>query len=144
MLKHEDWPGLTKLSRVRTESDTSSTPRMSILVGNAALFLPQELQRGADGAMTGFAYPEMLVQVVDLHKSGKVDQAEDLFDAYLPMVRYEQQLGLGLAIRKEILHRRGLLKSSKVRSPGPSLTKLDHSELTRLMDRLEIKLKELL
>ena len=144
MLKHEDWPGLTKLSRVRTESDTSSTPRMSILVGNAALFLPQELQRGADGAMTGFAYPEMLVQVVDLHKSGKVDQAEDLFDAYLPMVRYEQQLGLGLAIRKEILHRRGLLKSPKVRSPGPSLTELDHSELTRLMDRLEIKLKELL
>jgi 4-hydroxy-tetrahydrodipicolinate synthase len=144
MLKHEDWPGLTKLSRVRTESDTGSTPRMSILVGNAALFLPQELQRGADGAMTGFAYPEMLVQVVDLHKSGKVDQAEDLFDAYLPMVRYEQQLGLGLAIRKEILHRRGLLKSSKVRSPGPSLTELDHSELTRLMGRLEIKLKELL
>ena len=143
MLKHEDWPGLTKLSRVRTESDTSSTPRMSILVGNAALFLPQELQRGADGAMTGFAYPEMLVQVVDLHKSGKVDQAEDLFDAYLPMVRYEQQLGLGLAIRKEILHRRGLLKSPKVRSPGPSLTELDHSELTRLMDRLEIKLEEL-
>lgn len=144
MLKHEDWPGLTKLSRVRTESDTSSTPRMSILVGNAALFLPQELQRGADGAMTGFAYPEMLVQVVDLHKSGKVDQAEDLFDVYLPMVRYEQQLGLGLAIRKEILHRRRLLRSPKVRSPGPSLTELDHSELTRLMDRLEIKLKELL
>jgi 4-hydroxy-tetrahydrodipicolinate synthase len=144
MLKHEDWPGLTKLSRVRTETDTGSTPRISIMVGNAALFLPQELQRGADGAMTGFAYPEMLVQVVDLHKSGKVDQAEDLFDAYLPMVRYEQQLGLGLAIRKEILHRRGLLKSSKVRSPGPSLTELDHSELTRLMDRLEIKLKELL
>jgi len=143
MLKHEDWPGLTKLSRVRTETDTGSTPRMSIMVGNAALFLPQELQRGADGAMTGFAYPEMLVQVVDLHKSGKVDQAEDLFDAYLPMVRYEQQLGLGLAIRKEILHRRGLLKSPKVRSPGPSLTELDHSELNRLMDRLEIKLKEL-
>ena len=143
MLKHEDWPGLTKLSRVRSETDTNSIPRMSILVGNAALFLPQELQRGADGAMTGFAYPEMLVQVVNLHKAGKVDLAEDLFDAYLPMVRYEQQLGLGLAIRKEILHRRGVIKSPKVRSPGPSLTKLDHTELTRLMDRLETKLKEL-
>ena len=143
MLKHEDWPGLTKLSRVRSETDTGSIPRISILVGNAALFLPQELQRGADGAMTGFAYPEMLVQVVDLHKAGKVDLAEDLFDAYLPLVRYEQQLGLGLAIRKEILHRRGVIKSSKVRSPGPSLTELDHTELTRLMDRLETKLKEL-
>jgi len=143
MLKHEDWPGLTKLSRVRAESGSDGTPRMSILVGNAALFLPQEMQRGADGAMTGFAYPEMLVQVVDLHKAGDVDRAEDLFDAYLPMVRYEQQLGLGLAIRKEILHRRGVLSSPQVRTPGPTLTKLDHNELTRLMKRLETRLREL-
>jgi len=143
MLKHEDWPGLTKLSRVRAESGTGDTPRMSILVGNAALFLPQEMQRGADGAMTGFAYPEMLVQVVERHKAGDVDGAEDLFDAYLPMVRYEQQLGIGLAIRKEILHRRGVIGTPKVRAPGPALTDRDHEELTRLMARLDRKLKEL-
>ena len=143
MLKHEDWPGLTKLSRVRAESGTGETPRMSILVGNAALFLPQEMQRGADGAMTGFAYPEMLVQVVERHKAGDVDGAEDLFDAYLPMVRYEQQLGIGLAIRKEILHRRGVLGSSKVRAPGPALTARDREELTRLMARLDRKLEGL-
>ena len=141
MLKHEDWPGLTKLSRVRAESDTEDTPRLSILVGNAALFLPLELQRGADGAMTGFAYPEMLVQVFNRHQSGDVKGAEDLFDLYLPMVRYEQQLGVGLAIRKEILRRRGILSSAKVRSPGPSLTKKDHAELSHLMERLERKLK---
>lgn len=143
MLKHEDWPGLTKLSRVRAESGTDATPRLSILVGNAALFLPQEMQRGADGAMTGFAYPEMLVQVVARHKAGDVDGAEDLFDAYLPMVRYEQQLGLGLAIRKEILHRRGVLVTPAVRAPGPALTERDHEELTRLMTRLDRKLEEL-
>ena len=141
MLKHEDWPGLTKLSRVRAESETEDIPRLSILVGNAALFLPLELQRGADGAMTGFAYPEMLVQVFNRHQSGDVNGAEDLFDLYLPMVRYEQQLGVGLAIRKEILRRRGILSSAKVRSPGPSLTKKDHAELTHLMERLERKLK---
>src|SRR5690606_9875569 len=105
MLKHEDWPGLTKLSQVRARSGTGDVPRLSILTGNSALFLAQEMQRGADGAMTGFAYPEMLVQVVARHQAGDVDGAEDLFDAYLPMVRYEQQLGLGLAIRKEILRR---------------------------------------
>jgi 4-hydroxy-tetrahydrodipicolinate synthase len=140
MLKHEDWPGLTKLSRMRAETDNAEIPRISILVGNAALFLPQELQRGADGAMTGFAYPEMLVKVVAMHKAGDVDGAEDLFDAYLPMVRYEQQLGAGLAIRKEILHRRGILASPKVRAPGPSLTSEDHADLTRLMERLKQKL----
>lgn len=140
MLKHEDWPGLTKLSRMRAETGNVEIPRISILVGNAALFLPQELQRGADGAMTGFAYPEMLVKVVALHKAEDVDGAEDLFDAYLPMVRYEQQLGAGLAIRKEILHRRGVLAAPKVRAPGPSLSREDHADLTRLMQRLDQKL----
>jgi 4-hydroxy-tetrahydrodipicolinate synthase len=143
MLKHEDWPGLTKLSRVRAETDTVDVPRLSILTGNSALFLPQEMQRGADGAMTGFAYPEMMVQVVDRHAAGDEDGAEDLFDAYLPMVRYEQQLGLGLAIRKEVLCRRGVISSAKVRAPGPTLTARDHEEIGRLMARLEKRLQEL-
>ena len=139
MLKHEDWPGLTKLSCIR-EATGEGDRRLSILTGNSALFLPQEMQRGADGAMTGFAYPEMMVQVVTRHLGGDVEGAEDLFDAYLPMVRYEQQLGLGLAIRKEVLHRRGVLDSPKVRAPGPTLTDLDKAELTRLTKRLEARL----
>ena len=142
MLKHEDWPGLTKLSRVRAETGAGDIPRLSILTGNSALFLPQEMQRGADGAMTGFAYPEMLVQVVSRHQAGDVDGAEDLFDAYLPLVRYEQQLGLGLAIRKEVLRRRGVIASAKVRAPGPALTSTDADELTRLTTRLEKRLQE--
>lgn len=142
MLKHEEWPGLTKLSRIRAETGEGDG-RLSILTGNSALFLPQEMQRGADGAMTGFAYPEMMVQVVARHMAGDVDGAEDLFDAYLPLVRYEQQLGLGLAIRKEVLHRRGVLASAKVRAPGPSLSALDKAELTRLTARLEAKLAAL-
>ena len=140
MFKHEDWPGLTKLSRIRAAFPVGA---LSILTGNAGLFLPLELQRGADGAMTGFAYPEMMVQVTERHAAGNVDGAEDIFDAYLPLVRYEQQLGLGLAIRKEILHRRGVLSSPKVRVPGPSLSALDKVELTRLSDRLATKLAAL-
>ena len=143
MLKHEDWPGLTKLSQVRARTGTGDVPRMSILTGNSALFLPQEMQRGADGAMTGFAYPEMMVQVVDLSLKGDHDRAEDIFDAYLPLVRYEQQLGLGLALRKEVLKRRGAIASARVRAPGPSVSAADAAELTRLMARLEKRLKEL-
>jgi 4-hydroxy-tetrahydrodipicolinate synthase len=143
MLKHEDWPGLGKLSRVRAESGTADVPRLSILTGNAGLFLPMEMQRGADGAMTGFAYPQMMVQVIARHVSGDIDGAEDLFDAYLPLVRYEQQFGVGLAIRKEILHRQGILASARVRAPGPTLTKIDADELTRLTQRLEKRLEEI-
>lgn len=142
MLKHEEWPGLTKITKVR-QASAEGLRRVSILVGNGGLYLPQELQRGVDGAMTGFAFPEMLVEVVALHKQGEVDRAEDLFDAYLPLVRHEQQPGFGLALRKEVLHRRGLLASPKVRAPGPVLTRTDQDELTRLISRVQHNLEEL-
>jgi 4-hydroxy-tetrahydrodipicolinate synthase len=140
MLKHEEGSGLSKLSKVREGSGTADTPRLSILCGNGGLYLPMELARGADGAMTGFAYPEMLVGVVELHRAGSTNEAEDMFDAYLPLVRYEQQPGIGLAIRKEVLRRRGVIASARTRAPGPSLTTADADELTRLMTRLEVRL----
>jgi 4-hydroxy-tetrahydrodipicolinate synthase len=142
MLKHEDWPGLNKISRVR-ESSRDGVRRVSILVGNGGLYLPQELARGADGAMTGFAYPEMLVQVVQMHAGGEQDKAEDLFDAYLPLVRHEQQPGFGLALRKEVLYRRGVIASPTVRAPGPKLNAIDQEELTRLIERVERNAKAL-
>ena len=111
-----------------------------ILVGNGGLHLPQELRRGADGAMTGFAYPEMLVEVCRKFHAGDADGAEDLFDIYLPILRHEQQMGFGLAIRKEVLHRRGALRSAAMRHPGPKLGKADHAELDQLVARLERRL----
>ena len=136
--KHEDCPGLTKLSALRAQD--AKRRRISILVGNSGLFLPQEMARGADGAMTGFAYPEMLAQVCAAYAKGEPQKGEDLFDAYLPLVRYESQPGLGLAIRKEVLRRRGAIACAHVRAPGPKLSALDHQEITSLMQRLDIRL----
>ena len=143
MLKHEDWPGLNKLAAVRAGTGDGTTPRLSILTGNSALFLAEEMRRGADGAMTGFAYPEMMVGVVEVAAGGDHDRAADLFDAYLPLVRYEQQQGLGLAIRKETLRRRGAIASAALRAPGPAMSRADHDDLGRLMDRLERRLEAL-
>jgi len=143
MLKHEDWPGLNKLSAVRETAKQESLRRVAVMVGNGGLYLPQELARGADGAMTGFAYPEMLVEVVRLFKAGQRDRAEDLFDAYLPLVRYEQQPNFGLAIRKETLRRRGVIRSARVRAPGPVMSSTDHGELTRLIDRVRYNVRQL-
>jgi 4-hydroxy-tetrahydrodipicolinate synthase len=140
MLKHEDAPGLAKLTRVREGEKKPGRRRVSILVGNGGLYLPQEMRRGADGAMTGFAWPEMLVQVYELFAAGKTEEAEDLFDIYLPLVRHEQQPAIGLALRKEVLFRRGAIKSPRQRAPGSSLTATDRAELDGLMQRLERRL----
>ncbi|WP_454683464.1 dihydrodipicolinate synthase family protein [Ancylobacter moscoviensis] len=140
MLKHEEASGLPKITRMRERSDTGEGRRVSILVGNGGLYLPQELRRGADGAMTGFAYPEMLVEVCAKFHAGDVEGAEDLFDIYLPILRHEQQMGFGLAVRKDVLRRRGIIACSNTRHPGPKLTARDHQELDELMARLGAKL----
>ncbi len=143
MLKHEDWPGLNKLTTVRRLAEDQGTRHVSILCGNGGIFLPEEMQRGADGAMTGFAYPEMLVAVVNSCNAGDFDRASDIFDAFLPIVRLEQQPGAGLAIRKEILRRRGALTCNAPRSPGPKLSPQDMEDITRMTARLERRLQEL-
>jgi len=136
-------PGLRKITAVRAAEARGEHKRVSILVGNSGMFLPMELARGADGAMTGVAYAEMLVGVCQKFFAGDVQGAEDMYDAFLPIVRYENQPGVGLAIRKEILRRRGIIKSAALRAPGPKLDADDHKELDNLMARLDQKLAAL-
>ncbi|MFV0294624.1 MAG: dihydrodipicolinate synthase family protein [Hyphomicrobiaceae bacterium] len=142
MFKHEEAPGLRKLSAIRKSCDGKERRRISILCGNGGIHLPQEYLRGADGAMTGFAFPEMLVRIDRLYRMEQPEEAEDLYDQYLPVVRHELQPGIGLAIRKEILRRRGAIASAAVRAPGPKLDQADHAELDRLLDRLVRRTKQ--
>ena len=142
MLKHEDWPGLEKISALRAASDAGAR-RISILCGNGGLFLLEEMLRGADGAMTGFAYPEMMAQVVAACRAGNHDHARDIFDAYMPMVRYEAQPGLGLAIRKYTLAQRGVIAHDTLRKPGAGLSPATKAETNALAARQTEKLRAL-
>ncbi|SED01028.1 4-hydroxy-tetrahydrodipicolinate synthase [Rhizobiales bacterium GAS188] len=137
MLKHEDWPGLDKITSLRRMQAAGELRRVSILVGNGGMFLPYEMERGADGAMTGYAYPEMLVGVVALCRGGKRAEAHDLFDRHLPLVRYETQPGIGLAVRKYVLKRRGFIAHDTQRKPGPKLSTETIADIEWLMARIE-------
>jgi 4-hydroxy-tetrahydrodipicolinate synthase len=136
MLKHEDWPGLEKISALRAFQKQGSLRPISILTGNGALFLDFEMERGADGAMTGYAFPDMLADVVRLSKDGQRDAAHDLFDAHLPLIRYEQQQGVGLAVRKYVMKLRGIIASDAQRKPGSGLSATAKAEVSYLLSRL--------
>jgi 4-hydroxy-tetrahydrodipicolinate synthase len=137
MLKAEDWPGLEKITAVRRLTRESAMRPISILAGNGGVFLDFEMERGADGAMTGYAFPDMLVDVVvGLQKRGDRDRAHDLFDAHLPLMRYEQQPGVGLAVRKHILKLRGAIASDAQRSPSSILSPTARVEVAYLLARL--------
>ncbi len=139
MLKHEDWPGLEKISALRGFQKDGSLRPLSILCGNGGLFLDFEMSRGADGAMTGYAFPDMLVDVVRLAASGRRDEAHDLFDAHLPYLRYEHQQGVGLAVRKYVMMKRGAIASDAQRKPGSGLTATARQEIDFLLSRLALK-----
>ncbi len=141
MFKHEDCPGHRKLTALRGAPETQGVRRVSILTGNGGLYVPQELHRGADGIMTGFAFIGALVRVYELFADGKTDEAEDLFDLYLPLIRHEQQFGFGLALRKETLRRFGALSCPLARAPGPAMDADDTRELEALFKRLRAKLQ---
>ena len=142
MLKHEDWPGLEKISALRRASEAGAR-RISILCGNGGLYLLEEMMRGADGAMTGFGYPEMMAQVVAACEDGEISRARDIFDAYMPMIRYEAQPRMGLAIRKHSLAQQGIIAHPTLRRPGPTLSTDSIAEITALAQRQARQLRTL-
>ncbi|MFC3340285.1 dihydrodipicolinate synthase family protein [Paracandidimonas soli] len=139
MLKHEDWPGLDKISTLRRYEHEGSMRHIPILCGSNGIFLDYEMARGADGANTGYCFPDMLCEFLSLRESGNVEAAQDLFDAHLPLIRYEQQPGVGLAVRKHVLMRRGLITSAAQRKPSGTLSATARDEVEHLLRRLARK-----
>jgi 4-hydroxy-tetrahydrodipicolinate synthase len=117
------------------QADGSLRP-ISILCGNGGLFLDFETERGADGAMTGYAFPELLVDVVRHQREGRRDAAHELFDAHLPLLRYEQQPVVGLAVRKYVMAKRGIIASDAQRKPAVAISAKARSEVDYLLGRL--------
>jgi 4-hydroxy-tetrahydrodipicolinate synthase len=136
MLKHEDWPGLEKITSLRKFQSAGDMREISILCGNGGLFIDFEMERGADGAMTGYAFTDALADIVRLQAEGRRDEAHDLFDAHLPLIRYEQQQGVGLAARKYVLKKRGLITSDIQRKPAGTLSPKAREEIDYLLSRV--------
>lgn len=129
-IKLEDPPTPFKTSRILKE--TGDVP-VRIFGGLGGVFLLEELMAGATGAMTGFAYPEILVRIVSLYRAGKIDEAAEVFYRAVPLMRFEFQEGIGMAIRKEVLHRRGALASPATRPPAAALDQSTREALDRVI-----------
>jgi len=129
-IKLEDPPTPFKTSRILAES---AGVTIAIFGGLGGVFLLEELMAGAAGAMTGFAFPAILVKVVTLFRAGKIDEAADAFYAAVPLMRFEFQEGIGMAIRKEALRRRGAIAHAGIRAPGGTLDETTRRALDRVL-----------
>jgi 4-hydroxy-tetrahydrodipicolinate synthase len=131
-VKLEEAPTTIKISSLLKGIETE----VGVFGGLGGMYFYEELVRGASGIMTGFAYPHVLVETYRLFVDGERREAQEYFFRYLPLIRFEAQLGVGgVGIRKEILKLRGAITSSHVRFPAPSL---DEGTLQELEDLVEV------
>ena len=130
-IKLEDPPTPFKTSRILEQA---AGIKVRIFGGLGGVFLLEELMAGATGAMTGFAFPEILLEIVKRYRAGDIDGAADAFYLAVPLLRFEFQEGIGMPIRKEVLHRRGALASPATRPPAAALDKTTREALDRVMD----------
>ncbi|MGE5246197.1 MAG: dihydrodipicolinate synthase family protein [Betaproteobacteria bacterium] len=133
-IKLEDPPTPLKTSRILEQTRDLD---VRIFGGLGGVFLLEELLAGAAGAMTGFAFPEILVAIVSRFRAGRVDEAADVFYRSVPLMRFEFQEGIGMAIRKEVLHRRGTITHPGIRPPGAVLDQTTREALDRVMAWVE-------
>jgi 4-hydroxy-tetrahydrodipicolinate synthase len=129
-IKLEDPPTPLKTARILEHATGLD---VKVFGGLGGVFLLEELLAGAAGAMTGFAFPAILVQIVGLFRAGKIGAAADLFYRKVPLMRFEFQEGIGMAIRKEVLRRRGAIVHAGIRPPGGVLDQTTTTALDRVM-----------
>jgi 4-hydroxy-tetrahydrodipicolinate synthase len=129
-VKAEAVPTAAKIRQLR---EGFSDRPLSIITGLGALYAPFELAAGSDGFNTGFAFPEVLQAMVIAAREGDWGRVHDMYSRFAALIVFEQQPGL--AIRKEILRRRGLIKSPRVRHPGATISPLQSKQLDDLLAR---------
>ena len=132
-LKLEDPPLMEKIGAIRKLTD-----KFAIFGGLGGMFLLEELERGAAGTMTGFAFSEVLVAVYDAFRAGDLAKAEAIFDRFLPLIRYENQPMINLTIRKQLLQRRGAIAHAALRTPFVSISDESQGEMDRVLRRVGI------
>lgn len=130
-LKLEDEPSPPKVAAVR-----AAEPRIAILGGLGAIMLLEELRAGAAGTMTGFGFPEVLIEIVTRFRAGDEDGARDVFYRHLPLIRFENQPGINLPLRKHLYRRRGAMASERARAPVAPLDAGTKVELDRILGHL--------
>jgi 4-hydroxy-tetrahydrodipicolinate synthase len=129
-IKLEDPPTPFKTARIL---EAAGDTKVQIFGGLGGVFLLEELISGATGAMTGFAFPEILARIMKHWYAGEPDAAADVFYRAVPLMRFEFQEGIGMAIRKEVLRRRGALASAATRAPAGALDAATKLALDRVL-----------
>jgi 2-keto-3-deoxy-L-arabinonate dehydratase len=133
-LKVEAEPSAPKIGRIVKGLDSE----VAVLGGGAGLDLLHELARGAHGTMPGAALADAFLRIWKLYRADRRQDARREFDRLLPLlVLGTRSLDTFLFVEKEILRRRGVFSTARLRLPALAPEPELGAELDRLLDALD-------
>ncbi len=107
---------------------------VTVFGGASGTYLIEELRRGSQGTMPWPSHPHAFVQVWDLWQAGDETAAREVWEREIAPI-----LRVGGLVHKEILYRKGIIKSARWRSPQPALLDdVGQQELDEVCERLGI------
>lgn len=134
LVKVEAPPTPGKVGRLRqTAGDT-----LTLFGGLNGQFLLEELGRGAVGTMPGCDMPDVFIEIWDAYQRGDLAAAQATFGRALPLIRYELQPGMGVAVMKRNLCDAGVIACARTRHPTRSLDETDVAEVRVLRAGLDL------
>jgi len=113
---------------------------VTVFGGAGGTYLLEELRRGSVGTMPWPSQPEAFVRIWDMWQAGDQRQAAELHEREIaPLAKLATAgIRLGHTVHKELLRRRGVIRSSLVRAPSDALDEITRRELDAVCDRLGI------
>lgn len=127
-VKEETWPEPRQLTATL---DAAGAACRGVFGGQGGLYLLDEYRRGACGNMPACQLARQHVELWTLLERGDARAARALYNRMLPLLMFERLHGV--AAYKEILHRRGVFRTTRSRMPNAYLDALDLAELDAVL-----------
>jgi 2-keto-3-deoxy-L-arabinonate dehydratase len=118
--------------------------RATVLGGSTGLDFFNELERGSNGTMPGPSLADVFSRIWSLHRAGRREEARLVSSRLLPILTLSlRSLDTFLHVEKEILRRRGVLTSARLRAPASKADAGLFAELDLLCRDLALEMPDL-
>ena len=137
-IKEEMSPSAHNISAVLSTADAEC---WGVFGGALGRWMLSEMRRGACGFMPAAEVPDVYAQIWDAFQAGDEPKARAIFNLLLPLINLEMLLGMQVC--KEVLVRRGVIRTANMRTPGGiALDADDRRELDTILADLSPLLRK--
>ncbi|WP_233416183.1 dihydrodipicolinate synthase family protein [Streptomyces sp. N35] len=123
---------------VKVAAVTRALDELAVLGGLNAASLIEEYDNGSVGTMPACEFSDLLRAILDDLAADRRTEARAAFGRLLPLIHLGMRPGQAWAVHKEVLRRRGIIASGRVRLPAQELEPVTARALDEILAELRL------